>query len=135
MRILPLVFAFTVLSPSVYSCFNDRNFTYYFAGKHRNCQNIRIKESRRKEMCSSFPDVYDHCPQSCGRCCMDDRNYRFKTRKRTPMDKTCDWLSDQGNDMKKKFCKKWSNGRMVRDACPVTCGFCQGAVLQRRPTF
>jgi len=108
------------------SCFNNPKFSYFYAGKNRNCQNIRIDESRRQEMCSRFKSVIENCPQTCGLCCVDDPDYRFRA------DKSCQFINSR--KLQNKFCKTRSEGRMIRDACPVACDFCQGAVLKRPST-
>lgn len=134
MKLLSTTFLLlTVLISPVHPCFNNPNFSYFYAGMYRTCQNIRIDEFRRQEMCGRFSEVGNQCPQTCGRCCVDDEEYRFRTRRNSPIEVPCTYVA--GNkELQDRFCRKWSAGRMIRDACPVSCDFCQPAVLQRPPT-
>lgn len=122
-----------LISPVSSNCFNDRNFSFRYAGMKRNCQNIRIDEFRRQEMCSRFAPVYEFCPQTCGRCCVDMPDYRFRTKRNSPIEVECSYVANNP-ERQAKYCKKWSAGMMVRDACPLSCDFCQPAVLQKPPS-
>jgi len=62
-----------------------------------------------------------NCPVSCGKCCADNDDFTFRTVDNTEV--TCDWLSTAKRV--EDYCEKWSQGKlMVRDGCPMSCGFC-----------
>ncbi len=114
------------------ACFNSRNYSFFYAGLDRTCQNIRIDNFRREQLCP-IPEVNANCPQTCGRCCVDDPDYKFKLKnKRKANKRGCAYLNSA--DRKDKYCSRWSRGRMIRDACPFACDFCQQAILARPPS-
>lgn len=99
-------------------CLNSDKYLF----KHepgKTCKWIRNKENRRQRLCKN-PEVRFNCPQSCGLCCDDDPNYNFTVR--NVITKTCDWIAE--DTLNERFCDKFRNGRMVRDACPRSCNFC-----------
>jgi len=106
-------------------CLNDRSFKQFFDGKLRECSNVRLDEDRRIEMCK-IPEVFEACPQSCGRCCKDDDSYSFFTK--SGKEKGCRWIQTKPDIRAEKYCGmdkyEFGNRRVVRDACPKACNFC-----------
>lgn len=102
-------------------CLNSKTFTFYYAGMDRDCQNIRIDDFRREQLCI-FEEVSQNCPQTCGLCCEDDGEYEFKIKRRTEgkprtrVTKKCKWLGNKVS-RQEKYCRTWSLGSMVSKAC------------------
>jgi len=97
------------------------NFGYiYDADKTHTCNWIRDKEDRRQELCLEAVVPFK-CPISCGNCCDNDKNYRFKIT--TGGEKTCSWMIDN-EDRIKKWCGEFNNGQLVKDGCPKVCNNC-----------
>lgn len=114
------------------NCLNSKTFKYFYADMNRSCQNIRISPERQQFLCR-IQEVATNCPQTCGICCIDDPDHTFETldEKQTV---DCSWLT--GNEERKEaYCRFWRGGRMTRDACPLSCSFCQPALLGRSPTL
>lgn len=103
------------------SCKNDPNFRFKDKDNGHSCQKIRLKESRRQKFCKK-EDVYEHCQLTCGACCEDDESYTFTTKLGIIQD--CKWI-EKRTLRQSEYCDTFENGRMVRDACPKTCGFCK----------
>jgi hypothetical protein len=61
----------------------------------------------------------EHCPLTCGECCKDDPDFKFF--KRPGREGDCDWVREKGS-RRTKWCKESD----VKDACVLSCTFCQG---------
>uniref|UniRef100_A0A7S3Q406 ShKT domain-containing protein n=1 Tax=Chaetoceros debilis TaxID=122233 RepID=A0A7S3Q406_9STRA len=144
--ILPLVAFFIAIPDLCYAqdgpCLNDPNFTFYYAGQNRSCQNIRVNALRQSDMCI-IPAVQQGCKQTCGLCCVDIPGYEFQLKRRNQGKVGCDWLREN-QDRKDSYCRIWRagsptfygrTGMMVRDACPFSCDFCQPQFLPKVPTI
>jgi len=132
MKILSFLIATALLcSSTVEACFNDPNYTRYYAGMDRDCRNIRIDSFRREQLCI-ISEVKENCPQTCGVCCVSDPDYSFKLKKKKLGERNCQWLSKP--ERRKTYCGRWSKNRMIRDACPNECNFCQVGLLPKAPT-
>lgn len=132
MKILSFLIATTLLCSSIVeACFNNPEYRRYYAGMLRDCRNIRIDSFRREQLCI-FDEVKENCPQTCGIYCVDDPEYSFKLKKKKLGGRKCNWLSTL--ERRETYCKRWSNKRMIRDACPIACNFCQAALLPKAPT-
>lgn len=111
---------------------NNRDYIYTSPiGKERTCQNIRWKEKRRRYLCSTQIEVRRNCPQTCGIACIDDPIFKLK-KKSNGERKPCSWLRGPSKESSKRlemYCPPGSrdknNGRILRDACPFSCQFCQ----------
>lgn len=113
-------------------CGNSRTFTKFYDDKDRSCQNIRINPERQQAMCA-FEDVVQNCRQTCGLCCADEPDFRFELFNELEL-VGCSWLA--GNlERASEYCDIWRSGRVIRDACPFSCSFCQPAVLPPSPTL
>lgn len=99
-------------------CLNNSTFAFNNEVR-KTCRWIRTNEARRQRLCKNSY-VRLNCPQSCGLCCEDDPEYFFITKNSTR--RTCDWIGEK--ELQQRFCDRRKNGRMVRDACPLTCNFC-----------
>lgn len=124
------------------ACLNDPNFTYFYAGKDRTCQNIRVNALRQSDMCI-IEEVQQGCKQTCGLCCTDIPDYKFALMRRRDGEVSCDWLRES-QDRRDAYCREWRpgsptfdgmTGMMVRDACPFSCDFCQQSFLPKVPTM
>ena len=106
-------------------CENRSTFNWFHGDKERTCKHIRINEELRTELCMETT-VKAACPQTCGSCCEDDSTYAFKTKKGI-REGSCQWVA-QNHRRIAEYCVKYKtnsfSGRSIRDACPVTCGFC-----------
>jgi len=129
------------------ACLNDQAFTYFYAGKNRSCQNIRVNALRQSDMCI-IEEVQQGCKQTCGLCCTDIPDYQFQLLRRNQGSVSCDWLRES-QDRRDDYCTNWRpggspltdgmtgggmTGMMVRDACPFSCNFCQQSFLPKVPT-
>jgi len=120
--IAPSPIPFTLTSQD---CKNDD--TYRYTGTNDlarhphdvSCKWIRNMEERRSQYCQ-LNEVVEACPISCGVCCEDDNSYNFMVDGST---RDCNWIST-GTGSSQDSCDTYKNGRMVRDACPKSCGFC-----------
>lgn len=110
-------------------CFNNDLFLYNNNDK-MTCRWIRWKEDRRISLCEDV-SVRINCPQTCGLCCEDDLNYQFKVNGFNSFD--CVSIAEE-IEHRDEICNSYSNRRMVRDGCPVTCNFCQEFVPEHIPT-
>ncbi len=126
MKILFILLAI-LPAKAIATCENDDTFRYLFEGKERKCTNIRLDEERRQLLCK-MDKVREACPQTCGLCCENMDGYSF--RRKNGMTGTCDWLTSvNAKQRKARYCGRYySNGRNVRDGCPVACNFCQDRV-------
>ena len=100
------------------SCQNNPDWTW-FGFSQVTCNWIRNVESRREDFCNRNDEVKEECPQACGVCCEDDETYSMDS----DGEKTCAWVAYSDARIS-QFCGKYKNGKMVRDACPVTCDRC-----------
>ena len=100
-------------------CVNDSDYRWN-GSKNQSCKWIRNIESRRQEYCRE-QGVRDACPQSCGLCCENDSSYTFTSSEGRV--RGC-WYVGRTAEQKQKYCDKYLNKRMVRDACPVSCDRC-----------
>lgn len=119
------------------TCLNDPTFevtSHVDRGSPlKNCRQIRIKQSRRENLCP-MRSVNEACPHTCGKCCEDDDSYFFKLQTSDKM-VDCEWISMNSKKKEKRilrYCTKnnskgklyaWGN-RTVRDGCPKSCDFC-----------
>ena len=106
-------------------CQNDPNYTYQNSAR-KTCKWIRNLESRRVFHCNQ-PGVNEACPQSCGMCCANDKNFKFNDLDGSGRQRGC-WYVGQSQERKDAYCLQYLNGRMVRDGCPVACNRCFSAV-------
>ncbi len=100
-------------------CFNDDRYIYKDHPK-MTCKWIRWKEIRRTSLCKES-EVRSACPQTCGICCENDPTYLFSVHKH--LNVSCTWIEE--HQYYSSLCNTFSNGRMVRDGCPVVCNFCK----------
>lgn len=139
---LALVAAIPELCNAQEACLNDPTFTYYYAGKDRTCQNIRVNKLRQSDMCI-IEEVQQGCRQTCGLCCTDIPGYKFELLQKRLDPEPCAWLRES-QDRRDTYCRRWRpggptfdgsmTGMMVRDACPFSCNFCQQSFLPKVPT-
>jgi hypothetical protein len=138
-KYLALVLALSTQALS--ACVNDPTFEWGSVtdsgNPKKNCKQIRNKEERRAAMCL-ISEVNAACPATCGSCCEDDAAYEFSLKKSDKL-KDCVWITTNEKKKEKRFneyCTRnntkvklhtWG-GRTVRDACPVTCGFCHDPI-------
>lgn len=101
----------SVAHPVQSLCENDSDFRYANRSK-LTCRYIRNNEGRRQDLCQNA-EVRNACKQACGICCEDSPNYVLTTD--FGMEQNCEWLSKKFN-RKEKYCEKYINDRMVRDA-------------------
>jgi hypothetical protein len=102
-------------------CTNDDDWQF-FEFPEVTCKWIRNKEVRREKFCKKGAVVTRACPQSCGHCCEDNPNYKFRDAK-IERDVTCNYIS-QKKFRKTKYCGLYKSDSMVRDACPDACDAC-----------
>jgi len=124
-----LILAFAILpTQTIAVCGNDPTFEYFAKNKERACTWFRFKESRRTEFCL-VSEVNTACKQTCGECCEDDPAYRFNRNNGIEAD--CAWVGENSKRIN-RYCvleaTQSRNGRSVRDACPVTCAYCQPTI-------
>jgi hypothetical protein len=55
--------------------------------------------------------------------CRNDLTYRI-SRGTNREGKWCIWLDDRGANHRNRLCNSWNNGRLVKEACPDSCGLC-----------
>merc|ERR1719384_155186 len=93
------------------------------SNKKRSCRWIGRTQKRRNKWCKKTNfrtgrKVKHACDMSCGECCGDDPNFKFKVDGTW---KTCQWL--QNKKKRDNWCDKRNNfGIRVGDACRVKCG-------------
>jgi len=112
------------------TCENEVSFKYpSFVDTNSplvNCREIRSIESRRQKMCQ-VKEVYDACPQTCGKCCHNDDTFLFQQNNINPQQVNCKWLvedADKKYERLRTYCGELVNGRTVSDACPEYCHLC-----------
>ena len=64
--------------------------------------------------------VKEKCPQSCGVCCENELQYNFDV---DGFARGCAWIA-QDEGRKAQYCKTFRSGKLVKDACPVSCDNC-----------
>mmetsp|Transcript_20140 Transcript_20140/g.24827 ORF Transcript_20140/g.24827 Transcript_20140/m.24827 type:complete len:369 (-) Transcript_20140:180-1286(-) len=120
-----LIFASRLLV-ALSSCSNNSTYTYAGDSESTTCLEIRLDEQRRQTACTD-EEVRENCPQTCGICCSDSSSYTF--RNQFGEEKDCVWLGSK-DFHGYLYCDDYQNGRMVKDACPVACNFCQPYVSE-----
>ena len=109
-------------APTMATCVDNQKFK--FKKKHR-CRDIRKEEYRRQSLCQ-HEHVRKECPATCGLCCKDDDTYLFKNS--DDEEKGCSSL--EGSEIKAtRYCDRFQNGQMVRNACQKSCDHCHSKVL------
>ena len=102
----------------------------------KSCRWVRNKEFRRVHQCKRV-DVNTACPVSCGVCCRDDVTYTFETDFGPIED--CAWIAKRPGVRGPRYCDEYLNKKVVKDACPLTCGLCKNSIsvyptVSPRPT-
>jgi len=110
-------------SPTI-ACVNDDSYKID-NDPIKTCKWVRNKEFRRTRHCRR-EDVHINCPLSCGVCCRDDPTYTFITAYKQTKD--CAWIA-KNPWRANSYCDAYSNGRMVRNACPLTCNLCKSYIF------
>ena len=87
--------------------------------KDKTCKWVRQDEDRRQKLCLKVK-VSKNCPISCGTCCKNDGNYRLINN--TGGKVVCSWIDTKQKI--NKYCKTFSNGQQVQQACPLACDYC-----------
>lgn len=105
---------------------NNDNYIYPNT-KGLTCRKIRFREDLRRKFCR-MDGVRTNCPVSCGLCCNDDPNYNFTNKvpgvvTEVPGVINCE-LIQKTESLQLRFCNKYKNGIMVKNACSDTCSNC-----------
>jgi hypothetical protein len=106
-------------SSTIDKCTNDPN--YRFKGKEdRDCDWVWNKRGGRYCYKDKYKkELKEHCPLTCGECCKDDPNFKFSIEKSKKED--CEWVRE-----KEYRRTEWCKESDVKDACVLSCTFCQG---------
>lgn len=109
--------------PSVATCIDDQEYRY---NDKISCAWIKKTEFKRQRLCANKAEVRSACPVTCGLCCTDDDSYTFLTS--NSMDKkSCSFIAES-QENKLKYCDRFKNGIMVKNACRQSCSHCMSRV-------
>jgi hypothetical protein len=84
-----------------------------------------IADNDRTSLCSTSMEVREQCPQTCGICCQDDPDFKFKETQLLLVEKKvdCKWIAKFKTRLS-TYCNESFFGIAVKDACPKSCGKC-----------
>lgn len=113
----------TSLPPPTSNCYNDQDFVLF---DRLTCSGLKRSEYNRQKYCSTKEDVRKACPVTCGLCCSDDDSYAF-TKPNSVDELSCsDLVDSELNQI--KYCDRFKNGIMVKNACRRSCNNCMTEV-------
>jgi len=121
------------------NCLDDESyvFTASAADESNNlnmtCSDIgNFADILRKGLCDII-EIYQKCPEGCGRCCRDDPDYFIYTSFIQNEIQNCSWISED-ESRPGHWCNSVNNGRLISDGCPVSCNACRVHMTQE-PTM
>jgi hypothetical protein len=113
----------TSLPPPTSTCKDDPDF---FLFDRLSCVGIQKNEYNRQKFCSTKEEVRKACPVTCGLCCSDDDSYTF-TKPNLEDELSCsDLVDSEFNQI--KYCDRFRNDIMVKNACRRSCNNCMTKV-------
>eukprot|EP00554_Chaetoceros_debilis_P004470 CAMPEP_0194095850 /NCGR_PEP_ID=MMETSP0149-20130528/57038_1 /TAXON_ID=122233 /ORGANISM="Chaetoceros debilis, Strain MM31A-1" /LENGTH=781 /DNA_ID=CAMNT_0038781811 /DNA_START=53 /DNA_END=2398 /DNA_ORIENTATION=+ len=63
--------------------------------------------------------------------CSNDKSFRIIRKNGTA--EWCKWLEHRKKGARRRWCDKWNNGRLVKEACALSCGECSNNVPVQPP--
>ena len=125
-NLLGLLFASGSILSTVQCCFNNEDYVYPHSNfRNMTCTKIGFMEQRRQKLCQ-HDDVRNECPQTCGLCCEDDLDYAVVSPWNGKL-LDCETIQN-GERVQLKYCEKWYDKQLVKNACPVACNACKSLV-------
>ena len=103
-------------------CENDEFFRFKDQSD-KDCDWIGNNPQRTSNYCSKESNgelVSASCPESCGKCCNEDESFRWKGANQ----RDCAWVGKTPTRSGRYCPKKNTNGRLVSESCPKSCGEC-----------
>mmetsp|Transcript_22282 Transcript_22282/g.27314 ORF Transcript_22282/g.27314 Transcript_22282/m.27314 type:complete len:214 (+) Transcript_22282:232-873(+) len=118
-------------SPTLFKsdCIDDTDFWDKY--EMRTCEFIDELPWRRNRYCKKRK-VFNNCPRTCGKCCIDARpdQFTFDVREEA---RDCEWITKRIGRVN-LFCDNIVDGaRKIRDYCPDACGVCRDVNIQPTP--
>merc|ERR1719394_702690 len=105
-------------------CFDAETFDWN--GTPKKCLSLN-SEKRKRKFCKKS-SVAASCPRSCGTCCGNVTEFKFKTDGGNGPAKNCNWLGKDDFRIKQYCAETW-----IKKRCTKACGDCNNYAIPPTP--